>query len=173
MTDGKKLRSIVEHNKRKIVTFGDPIIADGKCTIEMIGHSFIISYNEYIDTVSINNELISFCFDNNIDYQNLLKLEKDEYQKIYNTITSKFVYFEDDIHSRRVLWTDDCCMSMIQLLVRNNTINCFLILRSSDVVGKQFSDLNLVHLIIRAAQDKLNIKNVCLRVTAHSMHFYR
>ena len=170
MNHGKALKQIIEGIQEQVRTEGIPVLVDGKGTVELLNKVYTICYKEPIDTESIAQSMAQYYEEKGLDLQGLQELEKDEYQKIFDELTIKFSYFDNDLHSRRVLWTDDCCISMVHYLVRNNTIYCYFHLRSSDIVYKLFSDLNLIHKITRSLQDKLGIYNTIIYVNAHSFH---
>jgi hypothetical protein len=112
----------------------------------------------------------SYYEERGIDFEEIQQLEEGEYNKISDTILQKAAMFDFDINTRRVLWTDDCCISMLQYIVRENYLYCYLHFRSSDIKNKLFSDLNLIHNITRRLQDKLGIYNATILVIANSFH---
>lgn len=170
MPHGQQLRCIIDKIQQQVRTEGVPVIVDGKGTIELLNKVYSLCYQEQINVDSIKRSMNEYYDEKGLDLEELEELEKDEYARIYNTLVSKFDYFDDDMHSRRVLWTDDCCISMVHYLVRNNTIYCYFHLRSSDIVYKLFADLNLIHRITRRLQDKLGIYNTIIYCNAHSFH---
>ena len=170
MSHGEHLQCIIERIQEQVRTEGTPVIVDGKGTVELLNKVYTFCYEEAIDTESIAKSMADYYAMRGLDLAELQELEKDEYQKINDELVIKFSHFDQDIHSRRVLWTDDCCSSMVHYLVRNNTIYCYFHLRSSDVVYKLFSDLNLIHRITRSLQDKLGIYNTIIYCNSHSFH---
>jgi hypothetical protein len=167
---GHNLRSVIEKIQEQVRNEGTPVMVDGKGTVELLNKVYTFVYDEAINTDAIAKSMDDYYAMHGLDLKELQELEKDEYQKITDTLVSKFSYFDRDIHSRRVLWTDDCCISMVHYLVRNGTIYCYFHLRSSDVVYKLFSDLNLIHRITRSLQDKLGIYNTIIYCNSHSFH---
>lgn len=170
MSHGENLKYTILNLQESLRVNGTPVVTDGKGTIEKLFESFALSYNEPIDLDDIQKHMKDYYDEKGLDIKELQELEKSEYQKIYDEIMIKAEQFDDDIHSRRVLWTDDCCISMLHYLVRNNQLQCYLHLRSSDVVYKLFSDLNLIHIITKRLQDKLGLYNTIILVTANSFH---
>lgn len=170
MGHGAYLREIILKIQDQVRTEGSPVIVDGKGTVELLNRVYVLKYDELINTDRIQEHMKNYYKEEGLDYSELEELEKDEYKKISDTLEGKFHYFEDDIHSRRVLWTDDCCISMVHYLIRNKTIYCYMHLRSSDVHLKLFADLNLIHKITRSLQDKLGLYNAIIYVNAHSFH---
>lgn len=170
MSHGLNLKHSILNLQEKLRANGKPVVVDNVGTIEILFESFAFVYNEPIDLDDIKKHMEDYYAEKGLDLKELQELEKTEYQKIYDEIMEKAKQFDDDIHSRRVLWTDDCCISMLQYLVRNNHLYCYLHLRSSDAVYKLFSDLNLIHIITRRLQDKLDIYNTTILVTANSFH---
>lgn len=170
MSHGLNLKNTILDLQDKLRSNGIPVVVDGKGTIEQLFQTFAFSYSQPIDLDDIKKHMEDYYAEKGLDLKELQELEKTEYQKIYDEIMEKSKQFDEDIHSRRVLWTDDCCISMLQYLVRNNHLYCYLHLRSSDAVYKLFSDLNLIHTITRRLQDKLGIYNTTILVTANSFH---
>ncbi len=167
---GLGLRQVIENLQLFVVEKGKPVLVDGQGTIEVLNHSFNISYNSQIDIADIKKNMVEYYNSHKIDLKSIEELEKEEYSKIENELLSKFSLFDEDLHSRRVLWSDDCCISLIHYLVRDSKIYCYVHLRSSEVEQKLFSDMYLVHKITRALQDKLNIDVAMIFVNGHSMH---
>lgn len=167
---GSYLKHLIENLQQKIRSEGRPVVSNNQGTIELLNEEFTISYENLIDMDDINRSMRRYYFQNNLDIQELQELEKDEYANIENVLYEKFKMFDEDMHSRRVLWSDDCCISLIHFLIRDKTILCYVNLRSSDVIYKLFSDLTLIHKITSNLQQKLNIKNAIIEVNAHSLH---
>lgn len=167
---GYILYNTIANLQEKVRLYGNPVLVDGKGTVELLFEQFSFSYNELIDIDNIKLHLERYYKEKGLDYSELEKLEKGEYSDIYDTIFWKSEYFKDDLNSRRVLWTDDCCISMLQYLVRDNHLYCFLHLRSSDVIYKLFSDLHLIHSITKRLQIELGLYNTTIKVTANSFH---
>lgn len=168
--DGKKIRHLIENLQQEVRENGRPVVVDNKGTIEILNKCFSLSYNELIKIADIEIEMKKYYFENNLNIEDLQELEKEEYTKIAENLYNKFKFFDDDINSRRVLWADDCCISMIHFIVRDNTILCYVHFRSSDVVNKLFSDLFLINIITKKLQEKLNINNVIININTHSLH---
>ncbi|GEM_PF-4809637 len=167
---GIVLRQTIENLHEFIVENGKPVVVDKQGTIEVLNHTFNIMYSGEIDVEDIRRQMKEYYNSHGINMEEVERLEKDEYSKIENTLYDKFLMFDEDIHSRRVLWSDDCCISLIHYIVRDKKIHCYVHLRSSDIVNKLFSDLFLVHKITRALQNKLKINNVLISINGHSMH---
>jgi hypothetical protein len=167
---GLGLRQIIENLETFIVEKGKPVVVDKQGTIEVLNHSFNITYNSLIDLDDIYKHMRDYYAVNNINMSGIEELEREEYLKIENELYKKFELFNEDIYSRRVIWTNDCCISLIHYIIRDKKIYCFVHLRSSDIVNKLFSDLFLIHKITRKLQDDLNIQNVNICINGHSMH---
>jgi hypothetical protein len=167
---GVNLRNIIELLQEFVINNGKPVVVDGQGTIEVLNKGFTITYNHKIDLFDIRNSMIMYYRQNNINFDKIQELESNEYKTIENELYEKFKIFSEDINSRRVLWSDDCCISMIHYLIRDNRIYCYVNLRSSDVVNKLFSDIFLIHKITAYLQDKLSIDNILININAHSLH---
>jgi thymidylate synthase len=170
MSHGENVKDLIFSLQERLTQRGNPVVVDNMGTIETLFESFAFVYDEPIDTDDIRKHMKQYYEERGINFDEIEKLEAGEYQKIFDTIMDKSRFFKDDIHSRRVLWTDDCCISMVQFLVRQNELYCTLHLRSSDVKNKLFSDVNLIHNITRRLQDKLGIYNATILVIANSFH---
>lgn len=171
MNHGQELRTKLLDIQEEIRENGKPVQVDGRWTAELINYSYQFNYDERIDLNSIKEEMIDYYKLNKIDYSELEELEEAEYDLIRDTLLRKAnSYTIDDIHSRRILWTDDCCISFIQYLIRDGKINCYVHFRSSDAVNKLFSDLYLIHDITSRLQDKFCLYNTTIYVTASSIH---
>jgi thymidylate synthase len=167
---GESLYNMILNLQENVRMNGKPVYVDGKGTIEKLFEQFAFEYSGIINIDNIKAYMKKYYEEKGLDYAELEELEKGEYSDIYDTIVWKSEYFKEDIRSRRVLWTDDCCISMLQYLVRDNKLYCFLHLRSSDIVYKLFSDLHLIHNITRRLQIDLGIYNTIIHVTANSFH---
>jgi hypothetical protein len=167
---GLNVRQIIERTQRDVKELGFPVISAGQGTVELLDYSFVVAYHDRINLDDIRSEMNDYYKDKNLNLDEIEQLEENEYKLIEETLLAKFPLFDEDIHSRRVLWTNDCCISMIHYLIRDKVIYCYLHLRSSDVIYKLFSDLFLIHKITRQLQDKLNIDSVSILVNAHSIH---
>lgn len=170
-THGELVHKNIEFIQDLVTVEGDPVIVDGMGTVEILNKEFTLTFSDKIDMISIDSEMNNYYKDRELDLAELQELEKDEYQKIIDEfIGNKFEFFNKDLYSRRVLWTDDCCISMVHFLIRDGIINCFVHLRSSDVIYKLFSDVRLVLYITSYLQDKLNINFAKINFNAHSFH---
>ena len=169
-THGLILRNTVEAMQAYVVSQGDPVIVNNQCTLEILNFGFDLSYSYLIDVEDIKKNMLDYYSENEIDYKNLEELEKNEYSVIMTKLFEKFELLKQDKNSRQVLFTDDCCISMIHYLIRNNKIYCYMHMRSSDCINKLFSDLNLVHRITRKLQDITGICFVDFNFTANSLH---
>lgn len=170
MKHGKMVRELIDTIQSDVTLFGSPVTVDGKGTIELMNTSYRLNFNDIIDIDNIRKELEFYFFEKNFDLKELQELEKSEYKKIEDEILEKAEQFHEDKHSRRVLWTDDCCISMIQYLIRNNTLHCFVNLRSSDTVYKLFSDLTLILNITRRLQIDHALYNSVINLSSNSFH---
>lgn len=167
---GEELRHLISSLQQRVRDIGRPVVVNNQGTIELLNENFTISYTDFIKLDDISKSMKSYYSDNNLNVDELIELEKTEYEKIKSELYFRFHYFNSDINSRRVLWSDNCCISMIHYIVRDGVILCYVHLRSSDVVYKLFSDLYLIHEITYKLQQKLNLKNTIIHVNPHSLH---
>jgi thymidylate synthase len=167
---GEVLKNTVESLVHYVATKGSPVIANKQGTLEVLNEGFTITHKEPIDIENIKASMLQYYEENEIDYKNLEELEKTEYSVIMTELFEKFELFKQDKHSRQVLFTDDCCISMIHYLIRNNEIYCYMHMRSSDCEKKLFSDLYVVHKITRKLQDMMGINLVNFYFNSDSMH---
>jgi thymidylate synthase len=170
MNHGKVVKDMIENVQITVRNNGQPVIVDNSGTIELLYHNFAFQYLDPIDIEDIHKSMENYYEEKDLDLTELQELEKSEYAEIENELVEKFEFFDQDINSRRVLWTDDCCISMVHYLIRDGVIHCYVHLRSSDVVYKLFSDLYLIHKITKRLQDKLNLYNTNIWINAHSAH---
>ena len=169
-TNGEILRNTVEAMISYVKYEGHPVIVNNQGTLEIINFGFKLAYSSLIDLVDIRKHMTEYYEQNNIDISSLEELERAEYSIITTKLYEKFKLFKQDKNSRQVLFTDNCCISMIQFLIRNNSILCFMNMRSSDVENKLFSDLYLIHRIIRKLQESENLNCVKFMFNANSLH---
>lgn len=150
-----------------VLASGNSIVVDGKKTIEICDANIRFSVDYVVDLNAIEVRANSIM---NFKFREIYDSELEEYNRIANHLLSKFLLFDSDLNSRRVLWADSCCISFIHFLVRNNAILCFVHMRSSDCLKKLPVDLYLICSIIRELQLKLNIVDVNVSVAFDSLH---
>lgn len=170
ISQGLLIRNLIEETQNLILSKGKPVIVRNQATLEILNHCFNISYNTIIDLEDIRKNMIKYYEEYGVDLEYLEEIEKLEYLNIKNELYEKFNILDEDKNSRQIIFTDDCCISMIQYLIRENTIYCFVNLRSSDSVNKLFLDLFLIHEITKELQEKMQINCTKIYFTANSMH---
>jgi hypothetical protein len=165
-----KLKNIIEEQIEIVRRNGVPVIVNKQGTIEILNYSFNYLDDDFINTEENYIDMLEYYKENNINYEEILKLEKDEYAKITEGVVETFKKFDEDINTRQAIWVSPWCISMIHFIVRNNILHCFVKLRSSDVVKLLISDMRLILELVRKLQEKLNIKNVFVNVNIDSAH---
>tara|TARA_R110001583_G_scaffold12000_1_gene53483 strand:- start:12247 stop:13152 length:906 start_codon:yes stop_codon:yes gene_type:complete len=109
------------------------------------------------------------------------KPEAEYYEKIYNKLHEKINNELDgknehkvrqDISSRRFVYTDDSCISFIQLAFRNGLMDFHVVIRSSDTENIFPYDLRFLYYLASTCYDRLNAKGyaVRLRFNLNSAH---
>ena len=125
--------------------------------------------NEIVDV-----SCISKVNKEDLDYSVLeFKEEKDYYDKIMsgflNKISKEFIglneYNKPQTHeSRRFIYTDDSCISMIHLLLRDNVIDFNVTMRSSNVVRTLWADYEFLKILSYEAAKKLEFKYIPIKL---------
>ena len=125
--------------------------------------------NEIVDV-----SCISEVKKEDLDYSVLeFEEEKDYYDKIMNgflnKISKEFIglneYNKPQTHeSRRFIYTDDSCISMIHLLLRDNVIDFNVTMRSSNVVRTLWADYEFLKILAYEAAEKLEFKYIPIKL---------
>jgi thymidylate kinase len=134
------------------------------------------------------NELIDVQCKEQVDRKNLdytvlnFPQEKEYYKKIEQEITSTLFkefaglnqYGKPQKHdSRRFIYTDNSCISMIHALWRNNTLNVSVTLRSSNVSKTLWADFEFLKILSVKIADEMSLPENCeinLTVNIRSAH---
>ena len=136
---------------------------------------------------SKKNELIDVSCTTYIDkndlYVTALYFEEEEeyYKKITNSfltkISKEFIglneYNKPQKHdSRRFIYTDDSCISMIHLLFRNNIVDFNVVMRSSNVVRTLWADYEFLKILACQTIEELNLedKEIRMKLNIRSAH---
>jgi len=162
-----------------------------KKTIEFINSLNDMPGQELIKSLVLNsgrNELIDVqCKEKvnrkNLDYSVLnFPQEKEYYERIEkeitNTIFKEFTglnqYNKPQKHdSRRFIYTDNSCISMIHTLWRQNSLNVSAILRSSNVSTTLWADFEFLKILSVKIADEMSLPKNCdinLIVNIRSAH---
>jgi len=77
--------------------------------------------------------------------------------------------------SRRFIFTQDSCISLIHTILRNDVLNVHVVCRSSDVVNTFLYDLRFLYYLTGRILRRLNLSDMCntqcnLHVTLNSAH---
>jgi len=100
--------------------------------------------------------------------------EKVYYNKIMsgflNKISKEFIGLNEcnkpQTHeSRRFIYTDDSCISMIHLLFRDNEIDFNVTMRSSNVVNTLWADYEFLKILAYEASEKLEFKYIPVKLS--------
>ena len=117
----------------------------------------------------VNISCLSRVEKKDLDYSVLdFDEEKDYYKKIRNNFFNKIFKECSGINtakpqtesSRRFIYTDDSCISMIHLLFRDNKIDLDVTMRSSNVVRTLWADYEFLKIIAYEAAEELQFKHV-------------
>ena len=109
------------------------------------------------------------------------ELEKEYYEKIYNKLHTKISMEMDgqneygrreDPSSRRFVYTDDSCISFIQLAIRNRLMDFHVVIRSSDTKKTFEHDLKFLYYLSSTCYDLFyeECDRVRLRFNLNSGH---
>tara|TARA_B100000131_G_scaffold306542_1_gene333741 strand:- start:126 stop:1037 length:912 start_codon:yes stop_codon:yes gene_type:complete len=114
-----------------------------------------------------------------MDYEH----EKDYYKKIYSSMITKIrreLRGENEynrvepVTSRRFIYTDDTCISLIHASYRGSTLDMHFVLRSSEVAKTFRYDLNFLYFLTNAVYKELNLipkeVDVRMRFNLNSAH---
>lgn len=109
------------------------------------------------------------------------KPEAEYYDKIYNKLHEKISNelngeneygLKQDINSRRFVYTDDSCISFIQLAFRNGLMDFHAVIRSSDTENIFPYDLRFLYYLASTCYDRFNADGYTarLRFNLNSAH---
>ena len=127
---------------------------------------------------SNENELVDISCSTNVNIDNLnyaaleFKEEKEYYVEIRNKFFTKIqkefmglICDKPQTHdSRRFIYTDDSCISMIHLLCRNNSIDFNVVMRSSNVVRTLWADYEFLKVLAYESMEELGFKNIPVKL---------
>lgn len=86
--------------------------------------------------ISLGN-LKDYCFNNKLDFNEINETEKFYYDRVYysikHIIKAQLTEHGQNINSRRFIYTSDECINAYHLLFREDTLDIFINLRSSNV----------------------------------------
>ena len=71
---------------------------------------------------------------------------------------------EEDVASRRFIYTDNSCISLAHFLFRNNILDCNFVLRSSNTKDTLKYDIQFIYLLCKEVKDLLNIVPLSCRI---------
>jgi hypothetical protein len=126
------------------------------------------------------NEQIDISFKdivdiNNLDYDVLKFPEEEEYynkicEKIMTTIRKQLMGLNCQIQkhdSRRFIYTDDSCISMVHALWRKNKLSVSATLRSSNVMNTLWADYEFLKILSYYIADELNVEDCPIELTVN------
>ena len=110
--------------------------------------------------------------------------EREYYEKIYKSLHDKITkeldgdneYSRVETHnSRRFVYTDNSCISFIQLAIRNDVMDVHTVLRSSDVENTFYHDLKFMYFLASTCYNRFSnsCNKVRMRFNLNSAHFVR
>ena len=117
------------------------------------------------DTVDINN----------LDYDVLKFPEEEAYynkicEKFMTTIRKQLMGLDCQIQkhdSRRFIYTDDSCISMVHALWRKNKLSVSATLRSSNVMNTLWADYEFLKILSYYIADELNVEDFPIELTVN------
>jgi hypothetical protein len=125
---------------------------------------------------------INFSYSKNnlkdISISEINEEEMPEYDNIYyslkNTIRLKLNYFKNQtIDSRQFIYHSDSCISMFQVMKRNNNLECFVKFRSCNVKENLLSDcIGIYKIASRINNVFFNCENIKINVNIGSAHIF-
>lgn len=104
-------------------------------------------------------------------YYNLIK--NNILKKVRNELRGINEYSrEEDITSRRFIYTDNSCISLMHFTFRNDILDCHFVLRSSNTKDTLKYDLQFLYLISKMVKEVLKIEPLAcrFRVNFNSAH---
>lgn len=119
---------------------------------------------------------------NNLDYDVLnFPQEKEYYEKIISSFILKIQKelmglnehnSPQKINSRRFIYTDDSCISMIHVLWRSNVLDVNVVMRSSNVSSTLWADYEFMKILSYYIAKELNVEEfpINLKVDIRSAH---
>ena len=127
---------------------------------------------------SKENELVNVSCTSHISNDNLnyaaleFKEEKEYYveirNKFFEKIQKEFTGLLTDKpqkhDSRRFIYTNDSCISMIHLLYRDNSIDFNVTMRSSNVVRTLWADYEFLKILAYESMEELGFKNIPVKL---------
>ena len=174
-----------------LVLEGDDLEANLNSSLQFINALNEMPGQELIKSLVFNsgrNELINVQCKEEVNRRNLdftvlnFPQEKEYYEKIeekfFNKIFKEFTglneYNQAQKHdSRRFVYTDDSCISMIHVLWRQNKLDVSVTLRSSNVSKTLWADYEFIKILSVKTAKEMSLPNDCpinLTVNIRSAH---
>ena len=174
-----------------LVLEGDDLEVNLNSSLQFINALNEMPGQELIKSLVFNsgrNELINVQCKEEVNRRNLdftvlnFPQEKEYYEKIeekfFNKIFKEFTglneYNQAQKHdSRRFIYTDDSCISMIHVLWRQNKLDVFVTLRSSNVSKTLWADYEFIKILSVKTAKEMSLPNDCpinLTVNIRSAH---
>ena len=96
-------------------------------------------------------------------YYNLIK--NNLLRKVRNELRGINEYSrEEDINSRRFIYTDNSCISLMHFTFRNDILDCHFVLRSSNTKETLKYDLQFLYLLCKMVKETLEIEPLACRI---------
>ena len=135
--------------------------------------SFVMnSFQNEVTDISCSDEVTLSSLDE--DVLNFPQ-EKDYYDKIMSTyirsISRKLIGLGEDkpqkLDSRRFIYTDDSCISMIHTIFRKNALNVSATLRSSNISTTLWADYEFLKILSYYIAEELGVENLPIKLTVN------
>jgi len=124
----------------------------------------------------VNVSCLSKVNKEDLDYSVLdFEEEKEYYAKIrnsfFNNMFKEFSGFNTEIpqthESRRLIYTDNSCISMIHLLFRDNKLDLDVTMRSSNVIKTLWADYEFLKILAYESAEELQFKHIPITLNLH------
>ena len=167
----------------------EDLVINHMSIVENLEIDHLISYVQTFVKNFKNKECnsLSFTIHDNGSFKesnrNILNTKGEEfyYSRIYDSIMRKIDHEKngineynrkEDLNSRRFVFTDDSCISMIHALNRDNCLDMRFVCRSTDIIRKFPSDLRFLYFIAARCWEEIgsNCTSARLNFTLNSAH---
>ena len=144
-----------------------------------------VTYSDELEIYSLSFMIYDDCqfekaddtiLTNEVEGEYYTKIMNSLLKKIDNELSGKNEYDRiESSKSRRFVYTDDSCISFIQVAVRDNVMDFHCVLRSSDVENTFQYDLKFLYFLASKCFDRLELESeeinkVRLRFNLNSAH---
>ena len=170
------------------LSYVDPVIKE-LTGIEMATPKIVAEYVNMFaaasDDLEANGISITMYDDGNFKQADMSVFEYEPEKKYYNLIKNNLLtkirnelkgineYSRvEDVSSRRFIYTDNSCISLMHFTFRNKILDCNFVLRSSNTKDTLRYDLQFLYMLSKMAKETLQINPIAcrLRVNFGSAH---